>query len=122
MSVITDAMSAAGCPDGPYKLGELNVNVVDGIARLESGTIAGSTLTMDAALRYLVLHAGLPLFHVVPMLSGNPARTLGLDDRGEIVEGKRADLVILGSRLLVEAVMVRGEVVHTAEDSSLFSG
>lgn len=121
VSIITDAMSAAGCPDGPYKLGALDVNVVDGIARLESGTIAGSTLTMDAALRYLVLHAGLTLSHVVPMLSGNPARTLGLQDRGEIVHGKRADLVILSPRLQVEAVMVRGEVVHTAEGSTLFS-
>lgn len=118
--LITDAMGAAGAPDGRYMLGELEVNVVDGVARLVEGdSIAGSTLTMDAALRYKVLTCGMPLAAVARMLSTNPARALGLDDRGVLEAGKRADLVILGPRLETEAVMLRGDWVHVAEGIDL---
>lgn len=118
--LITDAMGAAGAPDGRYMLGELEVNVVDGVARLVEGdSIAGSTLTMDAALRFKVLVSGMPLAVVSRMLSANPARALGLNDRGVLEAGKRADLVILGPRLETEAVMLRGDWVHVAEGIEL---
>lgn len=110
--LITDAMGAAGAPDGRYMLGELEVDVVDGVARLvDGGAIAGSTLTLDWALRFIVLQGGIPLEHAVEMLSTNAARTLGLEDRGSIAPGKRADLIVLGPRLEVEAVMTRGDWV-----------
>ena len=113
--LITDAMAAAGSHDGHYLLGELDVNVVEGVARLaEGGAIAGSTLTLDAALRFMVLRCGLSLDVVVGMLTKNPARALDLDDRGSIEIGKRADLVVLGHELEVDEVMVGGEWVSRA--------
>ena len=116
IALITDAMGAAGAPDGRYLLGELEVDVVDGVARLvEGGAIAGSTLTLDWALRYIVLQGGIPLEQAIEMLSTNPARTMGLDDRGSIAPGMRADLVVLGPGLEVEAVMVLGDWVHNAD-------
>mgnify|MGYP003390778915 FL=1 len=113
VALITDAMGAAGAPDGRYLLGQLEVDVVDGTARLvEGGAIAGSTLTLDWAMRYVVLEGGVSLDQVVQMLSTNPARMMGLDDRGVIAPGKRADLLVLGPRLEVESVMRRGDWVH----------
>lgn len=112
--LITDAMAAAGAPDGHYLLGELDVQVTDGVARLvEGGNIAGSTLTLDWALRFIVLQGGVGLHDAVVMLSTNPARTMGLTDRGEIAPGKRADMIVLGPRLEIEAVMRAGDwLVH----------
>ena len=71
-------MGAAGAPDGRYLLGELEVDVVDGVARLvEGGAIAGSTLTLDWALRYIVLQGGIPLEQAIEMLSTNPCANHG---------------------------------------------
>ncbi len=107
--LITDAMGAAGSVDGRYLLGELEVDVADGVARLvDGGAIAGSTLTLDAALRFLVSEVGIALEDAIEMVTANPARALGLHDRGVINPGKRADLVVLGSDLAVDAVMVAG--------------
>jgi len=112
VSLITDAMAAAGSADGRYLLGELEVDVVDGVARLvEGGAIAGSTLTMDGALRFMTMQVGLAITDVVTMASTNPARLLGLTDRGSIEVGKRADLVILSPTLAVDAVMRAGDWV-----------
>lgn len=116
IALITDAMAAAGAPDGDYLLGKLAVKVVDGTARLvEGGAIAGSTLTLDNALRYIVLQGGVGLADAMTALAKTPARTLGLADRGTIAPGNRADLLVLGPRLGVQAVMVRGDWVHFAE-------
>lgn len=111
--LVTDAMAAAGARDGRYMLGELEVDVVDGVARLvEGGAIAGSTLTLDAALRFMVREVGVDVVDAVTMLSANPARAMGLTDRGEIAPGKRADVVVLDSTLNIDAVMVRGQWRH----------
>lgn len=113
--LITDAMAAAGADDGHYRLGKLNVEVVDGVARLEeTGAIAGSSLTMDGALRYLSLEHGTALERLCVRLSTNPARVLGLDDRGTIAAGQRADLVVIDHYLQVQTVIRRGEVVSGA--------
>ena len=118
IALITDAMPAAGGVDGDYLLGKLEVTVVDGTARLvDGGAIAGSTLTLDKALRYIVQHGGVGLAAAMTMLAGTPARTMGLEDRGTIEVGKRADLLVLGPRLDVEAVMVRGAWVRTFSGS-----
>ncbi len=109
VSMITDAMAAAGAADGRYVLGELDVDVVDGVARLvDGGAIAGSTLTMDGALRFMTMTVGLPIAEVVEMVSTTPARVLGLADRGSIEVGRRADLVVLGTNLGVDGVMQGG--------------
>ena len=104
--LVTDAMAAAGAADGDYLLGPAAVEVRAGVARLASnGAIAGSTLTMDRAVRYAVRTAGLPLDAAVEAATATPARLLGLADVGAIEPGRRADLVHLDDDLRVRAVM-----------------
>ena len=109
IALITDAMGAAGEPDGAYELGGLAVTVTDGVARLdEGGAIAGSTLTQDAALR-LVVAGGLPLPAAVAALTSVPARAIGVGDRfGSLRPGATADAVLLDDALRVESVWVDG--------------
>ena len=102
---------AAGLPDGDYHLGVNQVVVVNGDAKLASdGTRAGSTLTQDRALRNLLAYTGLPLETLLPILTENPARLIGVYDRkGSIEEGKDADLVVLDGQNQVAEVFLRGE-------------
>jgi N-acetylglucosamine-6-phosphate deacetylase len=109
--LITDAMSAAGAGDGDYRLGGQHVTVSSGTARLVStGSLAGSTLTMDAAVRRAVLDVGLEIDVAVAAAATNPARMLGLHDKcGAIEPGLAADFVVMNDDLQVERVMVDGE-------------
>jgi N-acetylglucosamine-6-phosphate deacetylase len=100
-------------PDGAYRLGHLDVEVVDRVARLAGGgAIAGSTATADALFRNIVRHAAVPpaeaLHRAVAMTATTPAGALGLIDVGELVAGRRADLVGLSADLAVEAVYRAG--------------
>jgi len=108
-ALITDAMDGAGMPDGRYELGGQGVEVKDRVARLiGDGSIAGSTLTMDLALRNAVA-AGIALPDAVAMASTTPARVLGLADQvGALEAGLRADLLVLSSDLEVKRVMRAG--------------
>jgi len=108
-ALVTDAMAAAGMPDGAYELGGQAVDVRDGVARLtRDGSIAGSTLTMDAALRRAV-SAGIPMVDACRMTSTTPARAIGQGDTiGAIQPGWRADLAILDTNLQVLRVMRAG--------------
>ncbi len=111
-ALITDAMDAAGMPDGRYELGGQAVIVADRVARLErDGAIAGSTLTMDAALRRAV-GAGIDIVDACSMAATTPARVLGLADTlGALSPGLRADLVVLAPDLTVRRVMRAGRWV-----------
>lgn len=114
--LITDAISATGVGDGEYTLGDQAVVVQDGAARLAGGhTLAGSTLTMDEALRRAVVNLGLPIEAASAAASMNPARVLGIDDRtGAIAAGLDADLVVLDDDLYVQRVMRGGSWLDTA--------
>lgn len=111
VALVTDAMAAAGSADGHYRLGSLGVDVVAGIARLEGGgSIAGSTLTLDRALR-TAHHAGLPLAHAAVAATQTPAQALGLN-AGTIAPGRPADLVLLDDTLNVAEVWRDGAQVR----------
>jgi len=106
-ALITDAMAAAGMPDGTYELGGQDVIVAEGVARLKAGgSIAGSTLTMDAAVRQAV-GAGLSIVNVAAMAATTPAKVLGLDRR--LATGCAADLVVLDPALFVTQVFRGGD-------------
>jgi N-acetylglucosamine-6-phosphate deacetylase len=109
VALVTDAMAAAGMPDGEYDLGGQVVSVSGGVARLAvSGNIAGSTLTMDAALRRTV-QSGVSMSDAVEMAAATPSRVLGLDSEvGAIAVGLRADLVLLDEDLNVMSVLRAG--------------
>ena len=107
--LITDAMAAAGAADGDYHLGGLTVEVRAGVARLAGrSTIAGSTLTLDQAVRVAVA-AGVPLEVALRAATCQPADYLGLPDVGRLAEGYFADLVVLDDALCVQKVMRRGQ-------------
>ena len=109
VALVTDAMAAAGMDDGEFDLGGLVVRVRRGVARLSGdGTIAGSTLTIDAAVRTMV-HSGLPVEDAARMAATTPARVLGLDgELGAVAVGLRADLVLLDEELRVTGVLRNG--------------
>lgn len=112
VSLVTDAMAAAGMADGGYRIGPLDVEVCDGVAHLAgTDTIAGSTATMDRLFRFAVTHSELPrdeaLQLAVRQSSINPARALGLSCP-ELRAGTSADLVVLDGDLAVSAVMRQG--------------
>lgn len=111
VAAVTDAMGAAGAPDGAYRIGKLDVEVVAGVANLAGGgPLAGSTLTMDAAFRTFVFSCGVPVVAASAMTSRTPARAMGLADRGSLEPGMRADLVVLDpAELTVQAVMRAGQ-------------
>ena len=112
--LVTDAIEAAGMPDGQYRLGAATVNVRDGVTTTAGGgSIAGSTLTMDVAVANAVGLLGISLPEAVALASANPARLLGLDDRkGSIAVGMDADLVVLDESLSCVGTMVGGSWVY----------
>ena len=108
--LVTDAMAASGVSDGEYLLGDLVVDVVDGVARLrEGGAIAGSTLTLAAALRFASTVAGVPFEHALAAVTTTPAAVLGRTDVGNLEPGARADIVVLDETLTVREVFRAGE-------------
>ena len=111
---VTDSTAAAGMPDGEYRLGSHRVTKCMGGVRLPDGTLAGSTLTMDQALRNLVT-LGLSLREASLRVSTHAADYLGLKDRGRIDDGLHADFVVLDRDLQLQRVLVEGEDIDLAD-------
>jgi N-acetylglucosamine-6-phosphate deacetylase len=124
VALVTDAIAAAGMADGDYDFGRVPLRVRGGVARLAgSQTIAGSTLTMDAALRRAVADVGVPIGDAVAAASTTPARVIGIAGRtGSIEPGKAADLVVLDADLEVAGVMAGGVWVREPAPASAFTG
>jgi len=112
VALVTDAMSAAGMGPGIYELAGKRVVVDATSARLDDGTLAGSILTMDEAVRRTVRLGGASPEEALRMASEVPARVLGLDRKGRLAVGCDADLVLLDEELRVRATLVGGRVVH----------
>ena len=108
---ITDAMAATGLPNGNYKLGELDVYVKDGEARLKSNdSLAGSVLTMDKAFKH-VIELGYPIYEAVKLTSTNAAIEFGLN-AGAIEVGKEADFTVLDDSYNVDMTIVNGNIKY----------
>jgi N-acetylglucosamine-6-phosphate deacetylase len=110
---VTDSTAAAGMPDGDYKLGRHTVTKCLGGVRLADGTLAGSTLTMDQALRNLV-GLGLPLAEASARVSTHAADHLGERERGRLQTGAWADIVVLDRDLALQGVIVEGDPIELA--------
>lgn len=116
--LVTDAMRAAGMPDGSYIIGGLKEGFTvlseGGVAKLtDRSAFAGSTATMDRLLRVMRRDTGAPLHEIVKMASLTPAKLLGIDGRkGSICAGKDADLLLFDEDIQVKWVMTRGKIAH----------
>lgn len=109
---VTDAISAAGMPDGELKLGNVEVSVENGIAKIKgSDLLAGSTLTMKSAYKFLLDNFDVTPVEAAAYFSGNPAKAYNLKSVGSIEVGKMANLVVVNSQNEVETVIYEGTVV-----------
>jgi len=113
--LVTDSLRGAGLPDGDYAIDSRTITIRNGEVRLPDGTLAGSVLTMEKALRNVMAAAGLPLRAAWPMSSLNAAREIGVSHRkGSLEPGKDADLVLLDANFEVRMTVREGEIVFEA--------
>lgn len=112
--LITDSMRAGCMKDGVSELGGQKVIVKDNSARLEDGTLAGSILTLNKAVKNMVENTNLNIYQAISMVSLNSAKDIGISDRkGSIEEGKDADIVIFDEEYNVRHTIVQGKTVFT---------
>lgn len=113
--LISDCMRAGGLANGCYQLGELPVTVVNAVARTECGSLAGSTLSLNQAIRNMIELAGIPELDAVKMASEVPARVLGLDQRlGAIAPGMSASLTAVDKDFNVLLTLINGQPAFSA--------
>jgi N-acetylglucosamine-6-phosphate deacetylase len=107
--LVTDSVSGAGMPDGEYRVGDITVRLSGGVLRTAEGNLAGSTLTLDVALRNLMRVSGFDFRNCLRAVTLNPARLLGIEGRrGVIASGAEADLAVLDADYQVTQTYVRG--------------
>ncbi|GAA4840131.1 N-acetylglucosamine-6-phosphate deacetylase [Algivirga pacifica] len=114
LMLITDSMEASGLEDGRYDIGGLAVNVQEGVATLDSGNLAGSTLKFNVGLRNIYQLTGIPLEKLVKTTSYNQAKSLGMEGIGKIEAGYKADLVLLDNDFEVVQTYIDGELTYDA--------
>jgi N-acetylglucosamine-6-phosphate deacetylase len=115
VTLVTDALRPTGLEGGDFTIGGRSAVVDQGVVRLSDGTMAGSVLTMDVALRNLIRASSAPLEELWPTASRNGATAAGVADRkGSIAPGMDADLVIVTDDIEVQMTIVGGRVVYTA--------
>ena len=110
VALVTDAIAAAGMPDGQYHLGDVSITKHGMEVRRSDGTLAGSALTMDAAVRNLV-DLGVPVAEALAAASQVPARLIGDDRGGDLAAGRVADIVVLDDDLAVRRVLIEGQEI-----------
>lgn len=111
--LVSDAMEACGMPDGQYSLGGQDVIVKNGAARLLDGTLAGSVLTLDKAVKNIYSNSNYPLNEVVRMATYNGAKHCHVEDnKGLIKEGYDADLILFNEDIEIQKVFVKGKKVY----------
>jgi N-acetylglucosamine-6-phosphate deacetylase len=115
--VITDALAGAGVGEGAFEFNGQHASVVHGVARLDDGTITGSVLTMDQALRNVVRMTGVSLSDAIGMLTRNPARAAGAANRkGQLAAGYDADLLLFDRALTLQATIRGGVLVYATDE------
>jgi N-acetylglucosamine-6-phosphate deacetylase len=112
IAIVSDMMSAAGLPSGTFQIGRRDVTVAGDSVTLPDGTLAGSVLTMDRAVRNLVEWADVSLADALHMCSCVPANVLGDTSRGRLIAGARADLTIWSADLQVQTTIVGGKIAY----------
>lgn len=112
LTLVTDAMAAMGMSPGRYTLADRTVIVDEHSARLPDGTLAGSILTLDQAVRNMMAFTGCTLAQALTMASATPARVLGLTRLGRIAPGCEADVVVFDEALRVTHTFVAGKLVY----------
>ncbi|MDM8519105.1 N-acetylglucosamine-6-phosphate deacetylase [Anaerolineales bacterium HSG6] len=113
LNLVTDAMAALGMPPGQFELGDYKVTVTETSARLANGTLAGSILAMDEALRNLIAYTACSLKEALPTITSTPARLLGLSDTiGQVAVGYHADLALLTPDYQVAMTIAQGNIVY----------
>jgi N-acetylglucosamine-6-phosphate deacetylase len=121
--LVTDAMAGTGMPDGRYWLGELEVRVDNGRCLIGESTLAGSTLTLDRAVRNFVAFTGASVAETVGLATRNPARMTGLDGQiGTLAPGRSADIAVLSTKNEVVETFLRGEPQLMAFGDAAFNG
>ncbi|MFL5758964.1 MAG: N-acetylglucosamine-6-phosphate deacetylase [Thermomicrobiales bacterium] len=116
IALVTDMMPAAGMPPGTYEFGGQAVTVDGSVATLQDGTLAGSIVPLDQAIRNVVRSTAATPADAIRMASETPACLLGLEDRGRIASGCLADLVLFDANLNVETTIIGGEIVYRREN------
>jgi N-acetylglucosamine-6-phosphate deacetylase len=112
--LISDSICGAGLPDGDYNQKGQEFYVKDGVARTPEGSLSGSTLALDAAIRNVMTFTGKSIEVIMPMVTSIPAKEMGISQtKGFIKEGYDADLVLLNKQFLVEKTIVDGKVVFS---------
>ncbi|WP_407082390.1 N-acetylglucosamine-6-phosphate deacetylase [Photobacterium leiognathi] len=110
LALITDCMRAGGLSDGKYQLGAQMITVTNGEARTDDGSLAGSTCSLDQALRNMIMLAGVPEWEAVQMATSVPAKYVGIDDHlGFIKPGYNASFALLDPQFQIQATLIDGQ-------------